>query len=228
MLKIILIKIVTSERVLITTLEENSAPVFEVYDPNNDKVKVVEKVLGVGRSGLVQNEGEGRIVENNLLVQYRLDTGEAWLVSRKPEEIEGAANVQFGDSICSVGGYNRTSGAAPGDVTCWNPFGKSQEQEWVKVSEMMTPRFMPGSVVMDGKLFVAGGYDPKTHKFLNSVEVFDDVTKKWYSLPPLKHARAGLGLAGVGGTLFAIGENQNCKKICKKIAKNLPLVRIRI
>ena len=39
MVKFVLIKIVTSEHVLITTLEENSAPVFEVYDPNNDKVE---------------------------------------------------------------------------------------------------------------------------------------------------------------------------------------------
>ena len=45
-LKIILIKIVTSERVLITTLEENTAPVFEVYDPNNDKVEQKRFIFG--------------------------------------------------------------------------------------------------------------------------------------------------------------------------------------
>ena len=65
---------------------------------------MVEKTLGVGRSGLSQNIGEGRIVENNLLVQYQVDTGEAWLMSRKSEEVRGGANVQFGDSVCSVGG----------------------------------------------------------------------------------------------------------------------------
>ena len=42
-------------------------------------------------------------------------------------------------------------------------------------------------------------------RFLSSVEVLDDVTKQWYSLPALTHPRAGLGLVGVGGRLFAAG-----------------------
>ena len=42
-------------------------------------------------------------------------------------------------------------------------------------------------------------------RFLSSVEVLDDVSKQWYSLPPLTHPRAGLGLVGVGGRLFAVG-----------------------
>ena len=42
-------------------------------------------------------------------------------------------------------------------------------------------------------------------RFLDSVSVLDDVTKQWYSLPPLNHARAGLGLVGVAGRLFAVG-----------------------
>ena len=42
-------------------------------------------------------------------------------------------------------------------------------------------------------------------RFLSSVEVLDDVSKQWYSLPPLSHPRAGLGLAGEGGRLFAVG-----------------------
>ena len=37
----------------------------------------------------------------------------------------------------------------------------------LQVSQMGTRRHMPGAVVMDGKLFVAGGYDPKTHKYEN-------------------------------------------------------------
>jgi len=149
--------------------------------------------------------GAGKIVENDLLVQYEVETGEAWLLSRKPDQVKGAANVQFGDSVCSVGGFNSTSDSASSQVLCWNPLGRSPDTEWVEVSTMNTPRFMPGSVVMDGKLYVAGGYDPKTHQFLASVEVFDDLTKQWYDLPSLRHPRAGLGLAGAGGRLYAVG-----------------------
>ena len=120
--------------------------------------------------------------------------------------------------MCSVGGYDSTTRAATnqvGDdkdvqmyndnfkVKCWNPLGG--KADWISLPPMSLARYRPGSVVMDGKLYVAGGYDPLTHQFLSSVEVFDDVSQAWYSLPGLGHARAGLGLAGVGGRLYAAG-----------------------
>ena len=58
---------------------------------------------------------------------------------------------------------------------------------------------------MDGKLYVAGGYDPLSHKFLSTVEVFDDVSQRWYKLPAMRQGRAGLGLAAVEGKLYAVG-----------------------
>ena len=58
---------------------------------------------------------------------------------------------------------------------------------------------------MDGKLYVAGGYNPADHSFLREVEVFDDVQQAWYGLPSLTEGRAGLGLAGLGGKVYAVG-----------------------
>jgi hypothetical protein len=46
-------------------------------------------------------------------------------------------------------------------------------------------RFRPGAVVMDGKLYVAGGYDPSSHVFLREAEVFDDVQAAWYAALPI-------------------------------------------
>lgn len=83
---------------------------------------------------------------------------------RRPAELEGGSHVQFGDSMCSVGGWNMTKGAAVGGVVCWNPLGRSEDTAWVEMSRMASPRYMPGATVMDGKLFVAGGYDPRTHQ----------------------------------------------------------------
>ena len=118
-----------------------------------------------------------------------------------------------------MGGYDSTTRAATnqvGDtdqdvqicndnvkVKCWNPLGG--KADWISLPPMSLARYRPGSVVMDGKLYVAGGYDPLAHQFLSSVEVFDDVTQAWYSLPGLGQARAGLGLAGVEGRLYAVG-----------------------
>ena len=35
---------------------------------------------------------------------------------------------------------------------------------WVALPRMQRPRFHPGAVVLDGKLYVAGGYDAYTHR----------------------------------------------------------------
>jgi len=195
--------LVRGEVIVITSAEENTIPVFEVYDVTEDAVITVEKVVGQGRSGLLSTTGSARLVEKNMLVQYQADTGEAWLLADTPNNIEGAASVKFGDSVCSVGGYDSTTRAATNQVKCWNPLGG--KADWISLPPMSLARYRPGSVVMDGKLYVAGGYDPLAHQFLSSVEVFDDVTQAWYSLPGLGQARAGLGLAGVDGRLYAVG-----------------------
>ena len=72
-----------SAQVLITSATDTSLPVFEVYDTREDRVTQVEKVLGQGRTALGQAQGVTRIMENDLLVQYRVGTGEAWLVARQ-------------------------------------------------------------------------------------------------------------------------------------------------
>lgn len=76
---------------------------------------------------------------------------------------------------------------------------------WVALPNMTTARHQPGAVVMDGKLYVAGGYDTATHTFLNSMEVFDDISQRWYPMAAMDTPRAGLQLVAIGGRILAIG-----------------------
>ena len=117
------------QQLLITAQEESSNPVFEVYSAAADRVTTVEKQLGVGRAGAGAGAGLARVVERQLLVQYRAGTGEAWLLSSLPAGLTGAANTQFGDSVCSVGGWNETARAASGAVLCWNPLSRAGGQQ---------------------------------------------------------------------------------------------------
>ena len=56
-------------------------------------------------------------------------------------------------------------------------------------------RYKAAAVVLDGKLYVAGGYNTNTHQFMDSVEVFDDVSQQWYSVSPLLKVKSNfLGL----------------------------------
>ena len=77
---------------------------------------------------------------------------------------------------------------------------------WVPLPKMKYGRHKAAAVVLDGKLYVAGGYNPKTHEFMDSVEVFDDVTQKWYRTSPLLNGgRAGHKIEAVDGKLYVMG-----------------------
>jgi hypothetical protein len=41
--------------------------------------------------------------------------------------------------------------------------------------------------------------------FSCSMEVFDDVSQRWYSVSPMNTARAGLQLVALNGRIYAIG-----------------------
>ena len=171
--------------------------VFCVYNLTEETGRAVAVVEGGKRAEV---ERSARLVQDSWLVQYAV-TGEAERLAPRPPGTEGGAVVQYGDSLCLVGGAGGEGASAR--VHCWNPLGGGQT--WVELAPMLRARFRPGAVVMDGKLYVVGGYDPSSHTFLTEAEVFDDVQQAWFPLPSLSAGRAGLGLAPLDGRLYAVG-----------------------
>ncbi len=166
------------------------------------------------------------------MLQYELSSGSSLRLASYPTNVAGAAVLEYGDTLCLVGGYDTRRRKGRKGVLCWNPLtprdddvdtGKEEEEEeeegenatgggssttkggWVALPDMSQARHLPGAVVMDGKLYVAGGYDPEAHRHLSSVEVFDDVTQKWYRVADMREERAALQLVSLRGRLYALG-----------------------
>lgn len=185
---------------------------------------------------LRRQPGVARLVDaENGVVQYAIDSGDSAKLAKFPERILGSAVIEYGDTLCLVGGFDEADQVPRNSVYCWNPLvmelsgnanrtkatsatasgnGSKEDEEgqallaegWVRLPHMNTAKFRPGAVVVNGKVFVAGGYDPLQHEFLRSMEVFDDVTQRWYPAADMDEARAGLQLVQVGGsTIYAIG-----------------------
>ena len=76
---------------------------------------------------------------------------------------------------------------------------------WSTVSPMLTPRQeMPG-VLLDGKIYVAGGMDaPKCCNVLDNFEVYDIATDKWSALKNVPHKVNHPGIAALGGKIYLI------------------------
>ena len=68
---------------------------------------------------------------------------------------------------------------------------------------MLTKRCRLGVATLNGKLYVAGGYDGSV--FLNSVECFDPQKNEWTFVKPLQIRRSRVAMVATYGKLFAIG-----------------------
>ncbi|XP_071628490.1 kelch-like protein 5 [Temnothorax longispinosus] len=80
-----------------------------------------------------------------------------------------------------------------------------RDNAWKSLAAM-SYRIEFGAVVVDKKLIIAGGMDGMDNfKTLNTVECLDFSTLTWSTLPPMNVHRQGLGMAVLGGLLYAVG-----------------------
>jgi len=75
---------------------------------------------------------------------------------------------------------------------------------WTQKADMPTARYIPGSAVVDGKIYVIGGA-PVTLGFTAVVEEYDPTTDTWTRRADMPTARQGVVAATVDGIIYAIG-----------------------
>jgi len=79
---------------------------------------------------------------------------------------------------------------------------------WLEKTPMDSGRGFAGTGVIEGKIFVVGGYDGR-EEFATVEEydpAMDDGTRDpWMERSPMMMRRGGLGVAAIGGSLYAIG-----------------------
>lgn len=82
----------------------------------------------------------------------------------------------------------------------------SDSGNWSAGAPVRSARVGAASAVLGGKLYLLGGFDDPAHEtnLLASVEFYDPATDHWAAAPPLPTARAQLGAAVIGRTLYAV------------------------
>lgn len=103
-------------------------------------------------------------------------------------------------SIVLVGGMDRSTGQASNQLWMWDKV----EQTWkVSLPNMPTARLHPSAFMHDFRLIVAGGC--RNDIPCAQVEMFDQATFQWHSLPNLPVPCAGASSCVVDSTLYLIG-----------------------
>ncbi len=75
---------------------------------------------------------------------------------------------------------------------------------WTQKADIPTARYIPGSAVVDGKIYVIGGA-PVQFGLTAVVEEYDPATDTWTRRSDMPTARQGLVAAAVDGIIYAIG-----------------------
>ena len=65
------------------------------------------------------------------------------------------------------------------------------------------PRSVAGVAVLDGLLYIIGGFD--RNNYLQDADVYDPETNSWTSVSPLSDKRSATSVAVMKGRIFAVG-----------------------
>lgn len=76
--------------------------------------------------------------------------------------------------------------------------------KWTYRASMPTPRYNAGAAVIDGKIYVVGGYNSDSPE-LDVLEIYDPTTDSWITGPSMPTGRACVGVEALGDKLYVIG-----------------------
>ena len=135
---------------------------------------------------------------------------EKWqIVSELPTQRTGFATAVVDGKIYLIGGTpfkNRRGPYGLPTVEVYDPKNNS----WERVADMPTPRTNAETAVVNGTIYVCGGYNGIDNravnlKFLDIVEAYDPQKDTWTRKKGMSGARVAFGMGAVAGKIYSIG-----------------------
>ncbi|MEA2346521.1 MAG: hypothetical protein QOG62_308 [Thermoleophilaceae bacterium] len=143
----------------------------------------------------------GGQADEQLVAPTEVFDGKSWRevadIPTPREHLAAAADGGAG-SVYAVGGRELSADKNSAALERYDP----ERNQWVKLPNMPIPAGSIGAAVVQGQLVVVGGETPTT--VLKDVQSFDLTTEKWSVLPNMIAARHGMGVVGIGNTLYVI------------------------
>ncbi|NIG59208.1 kelch-like protein 2 [Pontoporia blainvillei] len=124
--------------------------------------------------------------------------------------------VYMAGLVFAVGGFNGSLRVRT--VDSYDPV----KDQWTSVANMRDRRSTLGAAVLNGLLYAVGGFDGSTgnfllsflHCWLSSVEAYNIKSNEWFHVAPMNTRRSSVGVAVVGGLLYAVGGYDGASRQC--------------
>ena len=207
------------------TNETKELPTVEMYDPVTDtwtqkadmptprktKTCVVDgKIYAIGGSGF-------DLTSNNhwqlATVEVYDPTTDAWAKAKSMNHTryDAALSVVNGE-IYAMGGtgwplIEDQSNSYLSSVEVFNP----ETHRWQERTEIIAPKAGHAASVIDGKIYVTGGYlwKDKEFKHLSTIEIYDPTTDRWTQEPDMLMGKSGHASEVIDGQIYIFGGNSD-------------------
>ena len=161
--------------------------------------EISKKVIAIGVAVLIA-----------LLTQIESFAGEDWeVITQLPTKRWEFSTAVVDDKVYIIGGSPFENNAGPFGVSTVEVYDP-HTNTWQRGADMPTPRTNAKAAVVNGTIYVFGGYHSKD-KFLQNwkmadrVEAYDLLTDTWTRKKEMPISRFYFGLAVVAGKIYLIG-----------------------
>jgi kelch-like protein 18 len=158
-----------------------------------------ERIYVAGGS---QNTADGATVVRDLFLRFEPAIDHWTGLGTLPMPLVGAQLVADETALYLLGGWDGRQ--MRDEVWRYAPSSDdSVRPNWELVTRLETPRAFLGATIVDGEIYVVGGYDGKSEMDLASAYTL--ATGAWRNLPPLRSPRSAFSLVYDGLAIFALG-----------------------
>lgn len=196
---------------------------IEKYDVDNNRWSLFDSILTptqfpsaavIGNDLYVFNGDRSNRTLNDRMEVINLSTGEINVSVNNPEPAHAAGAAVWDGSIYSFGGLISNSKPVYSDhLHRFDP----TTQKWMQLSSMPEAKEVKG-VVVDGKLYVVGGYSGKVS---NRIDVYDIKSDKWSKLLEMPFGISANTVVAHGLKIYTVFDYTNQSLIgCYDIASN--------
>ena len=203
--------------------ESEELPTVEMYDPATDtwtqktdmptprktKTCVVDgKIYAIG--GWSPNSEQSKLE----IVEVYDPTTDTWAKAQSMNHARCSAAISVvNGEIYAIGGIGWPPNRDPSgrylssrylsNVEVFNP----KTNQWREKTEMSVPKAAHSTSVIDGKIYVMGGYfqEDRTSKILSAIEIYDPATDRWTQESDMLIGKSGHSTEVVDGQIYIFG-----------------------
>ncbi|MYC77375.1 sigma-70 family RNA polymerase sigma factor [Candidatus Poribacteria bacterium] len=197
-------------------------PTVEMYDPSTD-TWTQKADMPTARSYFSTSVMDGKIYAiggtSIFNEQYRLETVEVydpstdiWTKARDMNQARSCAALSVvNGEIYAMGGWGLSKiQDQPDPILSSVEVFNLKMNQWQERTGMVAPKTSHTSSVIDGKIYVMGGYfrEGEEYKTLSTIEIYDPATDHWTQEPDMLIGRSGHTTEVIEGQIYIFGGGQ--------------------